>query len=306
MKKSTLMKLALTVVAMFTIASLNAQILVNYSATQLTEANSYQTTGKPFSLYVLPDPVYSPGYDNVTNAPLGATARWTWTYPVALTGAPANGAASLTNTVNFTVLPVGVYSINVKESNTISGCADAVGITQTVNVIAAPTAAITTVSPAQACGDQVSAAVAMNFTEAAPQTYAGYAFAVHQLIENIDPADIVIGAALVNADTLNFPTTAKLKNPTLVGAASPYTWSFNTRALKVKNGLRTRYTYTLVKASDAPGAAANGVISAISQKSDFGGTVTTYPFGALATYVAIVNPTPKTGPIYHISNTYAY
>jgi len=70
---------------------------------------------------------------------------------------------------------------------------------------------------------------------------------------------------------------------------------------------RTRYTYTLVKATDAPGPAADGVISAISQKSDYvGGTVLTHAFGAKSTYVAIINPTPVTGPIYHISNTFNY
>ncbi len=115
-----------------------------------------------------------------------------------------------------------------------------------------------------------------------------------------------------NADTLDFPTTGKLETAGgLVGGASPYTWSFNTRALVVRNGQRTRYTYTLVKASDAAAAAANGVISAISEKSDYlsiaaGGDATTYAFGAKPSYAVIINPAPSTGPIYYVPNTFNY
>jgi hypothetical protein len=62
----------------------------------------------------------------------------------------------------------------------------------------------------------------------------------------------------------------------------------------------------LLKASDAPGAAANGIISAISEKSDYiAGVVSTYAFTD-SQIVIIVNPAPSTGPIYHIPNSYAY
>jgi len=310
MKKSTLVKLALTLVAIFAFAGLNAQILTNYSATQLTEANSYQTTGKAFSLYVLPDPVFSPTYDATTNTNLGASARWTWTYPVALTGAPASGAVSPTNTVNFTVLPVGVYAISVVESNTLSGCVSATSITQTVNVIAAPSAIVTTADPAQACVAAVPApaSVVITFTENVPNGLGAFAFGINELIEEIDPSDAVIATPTASHSIYDFPVAGAGSKITtgdagFVAATPSFTFTFNTAALAVSNGHRTRYTYTLVGASDAGG---NGIVSNISHKSDFGGAITPYAFGAKTTYVAIVNPAPITGPIYHISNTYAY
>jgi hypothetical protein len=60
-----------------------------------------------------------------------------------------------------------------------------------------------------------------------------------------------------------------------------------------------------LKASDAT-AVAEGIISAISQKSDFiAGTQLAYTYTD-NTVVFIVNPAPATGPIYHIPNNYAY
>lgn len=311
MKKSTLMKLALTLTAIFVFAGLNAQINTVYTATQLDEANSYQTVNKPFSLYALPDPVYSPGYVGAANAPIGAAARWTWTYPVALTGVPASGVVSATNSnvVTFSVVPIGVHAINVVESNTLSGCVSPTTITQTVNVIAAPTAQITTVSPAQACVAAVPApaAVVVTITESVPNTLAAYAFGINELIEEIDPSDLLLATPQATHSIYDFTADIVTGTKCATGTAgfvagSPSTFTFNTDALAVSNGHRTRYTYTLVGASDAGG---NGIISAISQKSDFGGALTPYAFGATTTYVAIVNPAPATGPIYHISNSYA-
>ena len=280
-----------------------AQILTDYQ--DLAET-SYQTAGTTFRLYAYPDPVYSPTYNPATNTNIDANALWTWTY-AGLTGAPLSGAASNQNYVEFTNPVVGSYSISVVESNSAGGCADASAETQDVEVIAAPTAAITTADPAQACGDQVAMAVAMTFTEAVPVAIAGYAFAVNELVENIDPSDAVL-ATLVDDDSfIDFPTTGKLNNGNgLTGAASPFGYTFNTSALTVQNNLRTRYTYTLIKASDAPGASADGVISAISQKSDYlAAAINTYAYGD-SQIVIVVNPTPATGPIYHIPNNWAY
>ncbi len=66
----------------------------------------------------------------------------------------------------------------------------------------------------------------------------------------------------------------------------------------------------LVKATDAPAAAAsNGVISAISQKSDFLRVplvLNTILLPTQTVSVVIVNPAPATGPIYYIPNNFAY
>jgi hypothetical protein len=280
----------------------NAQnILTDYEE---AVAATYQTAGTDLRLYVEPDLVYSPGWVPAANAPIGATARWTWTYPVALTGAPASATATNQNFVEFTGVAAGTYTIDVAESNTLGSCAGAT-VSQTLTVINAPSAVITTADPAQGCGDAVAMNVNVQITEAIPVAFAGYAFGVNELIENITPADVVIGAALVDATLVDWPTTGKLNTGNdLTGGASPYGYQFPTAALTVRNGLRTRYTYTLIGASDA---ASDGIISAISEKSDYlAGTVTVYPFGADIQIVIIRNPQPTTGPIYHIPNNFAY
>ena len=71
------------------------------------------------------------------------------------------------------------------------------------------------------------------------------------------------------------------------------------------------YEFTIMKPSDAAGAAGEGIVSAISHKSDWltldgGGDVTTYAFAVPAEVIVqyVVNPTPITGPIYTIPNAH--
>ena len=266
--------------------------------------------GTTMGYYAMPDPVFHPNYTQGLGWALTANFVWNWTVaPVMATAKP--GAD---NYVQITYTGINSYVVTVAEQSSpaFGGCVDASPTRMNVNVIAPPQVSITTPTPAVGlCGNQPANTITMSFIEAVPQNWAGYAFAVNQTIENIDAANAVIGAAVLDADTLDFPTTAKLKNPTLTGGGSPYAWTFNTRPLTVRNGLRTRYTYTLIKASDAPGAAADGAISSISQKSDYiGGVVNTYAFVADAThftsYSIVVNPAPATGPIYYIPNNFAY
>jgi hypothetical protein len=308
MKTKNLLKLALMMVAMFTFVGVNAQILTDYENVAETV---YQTEGKNFRIYVEPDLVYSPGYVAATNTGIGAAARWTWNLDGLTAVAPwtDNTTAFAQNYVEISAPAAGAYTIEVAESTTIGiGCPDATPETRDFVVIPVPTATITTADPAQACDDQPAAAVAMTFTEAVPAGLAGYAFNIEELVETIDPSDVVLSTIRTVTDFVEYTTAAKLNTVgALTGGASPYGFTFNTSALVVEGGNRTRYTYTLRKASDAPGAAADGLISAISEKSDYvGGTVLTHAFGAKTTFVAIVNPAPTTGPIFHIPNDFAY
>jgi hypothetical protein len=307
MKRVLNFKSIVAIAAMLLFASGSfAQILTDY---QDVAETSYQTAGTSFRLYAYPDTVYSPTYNPATNANINANARWTWTFAGLTATAPVVTATAVAqNFVEFTNVTAGSYTITVAESNTIAGCVDGTAESQDVTVIAAPQATITTADPAQACGNQVAMNISMSFTEAVPAAIAGYAFEIQEVVENIDPSDAVIGAALSTNNTfVDFPMSAKLNTGTgLTGAASPYGYTFATSALNVQNNLRTRYTYTLLKATDAPGAAADGIISAISQKSDYlGGTIQTYAFTDNQ-IVIIVNPAPVTGPIYHIPNNFAY
>jgi hypothetical protein len=262
--------------------------------------------------YALPDVVYHPNYTAIGLWALTAGFTWNWTVTGTATIAKPDPVVRA-NYAQITYTATGNYAVTVAEQAPLAmgSCADATPTEMNVTVIAPPAATITTLDPAQACGDQIAMAVAMTFTETIPVALAGYAFAVNETVENIDVGGTPIGAALVDNDAfVDFPTTAKLETPTLTGVASPYGYSFNTTALTVRNSLRTRYTYTAIKASDAPAAAANGVISAISQKSDYvahaaGADYLTYAFTDNQ-IVIIVNPAPSTGPIYYIPNGFNY
>jgi hypothetical protein len=263
--------------------------------------------------YALPDPVYHPSYVTPGFA-LTPDFSWVWTIPTNPgTGAALTGGGTPANYVEVTYSITGNYVLNVAEKApaAFGSCQDATPTVMNVTVVAPPVATISTADPAQACGDQAAMAILMSFTEAVPATLAGYAFAINETIENIDPTGTPMGAALVDNDAFqDFPTTGKLKAPALTGAASPFGYSFNTTALTVRNGQRTRYTYTAIKAADAAAAATNGVISAISQKSDYvananGADYLTYAFTDNQV-VIIVNPAPATGPIYYVPNNFNY
>ena len=167
---------AIAAMLLFTSVSF-AQIMTVY---QDVAETSYQTAGTSFRLYAYPDLVYSPSYVAATNANIDANARWTWTFPAGLTAtAPVVTATAVAqNYVEFTNVAAGSYTITVAESNVLGGCVDGTAESQDVTVIAAPSAAITTADPAQACGNQAAMNVAMSFTEAVPAAIAGYAFAV--------------------------------------------------------------------------------------------------------------------------------
>jgi hypothetical protein len=321
MKKSNFFKTVLGVAAAMLISSgMYAQVAnadyTQYDANRTAPTNiDYVTlrTGGSTTMgyYALPDPVYHPNYTALGTWALTAGFTWAWTLPGGVTNVTPVGQPA--NYVELRFAGAGNYAVTVAETSpaAFGGCIDATPTLMNVTVVAPPVATIVTADPAQACGDQVAMAVGMSFTEAVPSTFAGYAFAVSELVENIDASNAVIGAALVNNPAfVDYPMSGKLKAPALIGGASPYTFSFNTSALTVQNGQRTRYTYTALKATDAPAAAAAGVISAISQKSDYvaqagGADYLTYAFTD-ASIVVIVNPAPATGPIYYIPNNFAY
>jgi len=279
----------------------------NLTAPTNVDYVTLKTGGTTMGYYALPDPVYHPNYN--AGSAWALTAGFVWNWAVAPAG-PTTNKPGAANYVEVTYTATGSFAITVAEQApaAFGSCVDATPTLMNVTVVNPPVATITTADPAQACGDQAAMAVTMTFTEAIPAALAGYAFAVNELIENIDASDAVIGGSLVDNDVfVDYPTTGKLNTGNeLTGAASPYGFSFNTTALTVRNGQRTRYTYTAIKASDAPGPAADGVISAISEKSDYiAGVTSTYAFTDNQ-IVIIVNPAPATGPIYYVPNNFAY
>ncbi len=304
MKKSTLLKMALTLTAMFMFTGAFAQILTDYSEDETVEM--YQTAGRTFQLYVLPDPIYSPTYDPATNAHLGANSQWRFVY-TGLTGNPLNNTPAAQNWVEFTNPGVGNYTVAATELNTLIGCEDASPRTTTIHVVAAPVATCPTADATTFCGNTVAQAIALNITENVPNALGAYAFSVEEVVDEIDGSDALITNVSSNSTFVNFLTTGKAKSGTtgFTAATPDFTYTFNSSALVVSNNHRTRYTYTFHEASDAGGTLADGIISAISHKSDYVQGLISYAFTDNQV-VFIVNPTPVTGPVYHIPNAFRY
>lgn len=234
----------------------------------------------------------------------------------------------------------GPFTVSVVEKNTLVSCFDA-GTTKTVYVTGAPTAEITGGSANNTwidltagadlghnfsiCGDALAENLTIDFTETnVPNTLRHYAFAVSQRVINIDDAGVEIDADAgtagvqpisLNASFSNNPTTVKLAVPT--GSTT-----VSTGAMTILNSKRTKYTFTITNASDVLVANFNnstggylGLVSQISQKSDYiarntptpgAGKFNTYDFTGTVTVDYIINPTPVTGPIYHIPNNFTF
>ena len=340
MKKSTFLKLALVFGAMLMFADLYAQpAAINTNYVQVGANTTFQTEGKTFRLYVAPDVVYSPDYDGTDPADLNDNARWTWTYayPAALEGTPATGvlSAAETNWVTFTTVVSGTYTVSVIESNTVTGCADADAVSQTVEVVDAPTAIIagTTdaagytwsgTNPYTDCLPAVptTETVTITITEDTriPAAFRTYALLINETVENLE-ADLTTPIAPALADNdFSYTVATKLNPAHATLTANPtHTWTPNdvgtatstytlpTATLTVQGGLPTRYTYTISTATDV--VAGTGIVSAISHKSDYDWTDGVYDavpsaFGATTSVAYIVLPAPVTGPIYHIPSDF--
>lgn len=305
MKRSTLMRMALLVTALFMFSGTFAQILTDYSEDEATAM--YQTAGRTFRLYVMPDPIYSPSYVAATNSNLGANSEWRFVFTGLTATAPVvSNTPVAQNWVEFTNPTEGVYTVDVTERNTLIGCEDAAPRTTTINVVAAPTATCPTADATAYCGNQPAQSISLNITENVPNALAAYAFSVEELVEEIDGAGAVIATVSTNATFVDFTLAAKAKHPANLGGSTPnFTYTFDSSPLNISNSHRTRYTYTFHEASDAGGTANDGIISAISQKSDYIDGLTSYAFTDNQV-VFIVNPTPVTGPVYHIPNAFNY
>lgn len=295
--KKNVLKLAAIAFLCFGINTVHAQIPAGY---QDLDETVYHTQGRTFRLYVLPDAVYSPDYS--VDGTLGATALWAWTWTFS-EGADDSKAAVNENWVEMADPAIGSYVFTVIESSTIIGCADD-GTTKNVEVIAAPTATILTDDITDQCGDLAAQAIAVQISENIPDAFAAYAFRITRLIETIDVNDDQIDE-ITSDNLVEFPLGDKAKTGTAGftwDAGGNHTFNINSDALNIVNNLRTRYTYTL---EPVAGVVGDGIVSAISQKSDFmAGSVNANAFGAKTELVFVVNPAPVTGPIYHIPNDF--
>ncbi len=324
MKKFTYSALLLAGAMMFGVTAMAQPVQTDFEA--IAAQTTYVTVGKAVPVFTTPDPIYHPGWTLALN---NTTLNFTWVYTSV--ASPANititNDATKKNYANIAgVLAGGPFVVNVKETApaAFGGCSD-LGINFNVQVTGVPTAAMTgglvatwivdaptaTGTHAHICGDQVAENLRVAFTEAGVPvaTLASYAYLVQKRVVTIDVADVENALPAAAVTPISDRTTiAKYK------ATSGFE-DISTGALAVVASKRTKYTFTISKASNLPGATADGIVSGISQKSDYVAAngvptlaqITTYPFTAGSTTVEyIVNPSPVTGPVYHISNIFAY
>lgn len=327
------MRIALVVTALFMFSGVFAQVADSdyseYDANKTAPTNidyvTLKTGGTTMGYYAEPDNIYHPNYNALNSWALTTGFTWNWTIPTN----PGSGASVTypvtskpANYVEIKYTATGNYVVNVQEvaSAAFGGCTGSTTV-MNVTVIDPPTAAI---SGGQAnntwgvttagheyyiCGDASAEDLTITITETGvPASLASYAYSVQKRVVNIDASGTEDGATeVITANFVNHTIASKYKTSTADGGSE----TVSTGAMPVVSSKRTKYEFTLKKPADADVTAAEGIVSAISHKSDYlsiaaGGIVSTYPFTGTVTVVYIVNPAPSTGPIYHIANTYAY
>lgn len=346
MKKINFLKGVLSVAFATMTLGAFAQIPGDYAVYNPTAAapndSIYVTLGNTMGYYVSPDPAYHPNYNAGGGWALTDDFTWVWDVDTDPGTAPTitPGTGNLRNYATILYPVIGRYVIDVAETapTAFGGC-EGSSRTLNVQVIPAPTGTMsiapTATAPAvwqeltadqayQICGDQATQTVTVAFHENVPNALASFAFQVTRQIELLDGAGVAIATAtdaVAEAVIQNFPLDGKLKTGTvgsLTGAAfnlvseHNFSFTFSTGDLDVlttdgTNLGRTRYTYR-VRRAGATVSTDNDFISGIAHKSDYLEGVGGEDYFAFTnnTVSFIVNPTPVTGPIYHIPNNFRY
>ena len=337
MRTKNLLKLAFTMMAMFVITGAMAQTYPTplnhtedtYDYTVVDET-IYQTTGYGLTLYVAPDPAYSPDYDGTgaRGTDLNATSQWRWVYDAAAydDGGTETEVKTWANENWVTIAAGGLPAAGnsriffVLERFGAAGClpADATATQKTVAVLAAPDATMVGANTGSdwevetadrvfyRCGEGYVDNLTLTFTEAGTPIPT-YVWDITATVEGFDANDASVGAA-VAAGAQKIVTVADITavangdfiatggdnwNPEIPAVMNFLTHDFGAGAVNV----RTKYVFTLNNIASR--------ISAISQKR--AGVATAYFAPTVAQTVTYwLNLPPVTGPIYHIPNNYAF
>ncbi|QKG78916.1 hypothetical protein [Tenuifilum thalassicum] len=316
MKRSTLMRIALVVTALFMFSGVFAQthnstIPKGYanSVTYGNDGSFYMVEGTTVPVYALPDPVYHP-WDYASGTwTLTDGFTWNWAEGTTTLTFSQNGAPD--NYVEITA-PAGSaagspYTVTVYEQSpaAFGGCADATPTSITVNVVATPSATLGALAGASDsyCVGDASIPSAINATISGG--WQNYRLVWRLEIATLDnnaakdqyyDDETGAGASAVQKYAVNY-TTASPEAVAASGAHDIMTVS----SFSVINNKPTVYTYELISIND--------------QALRFGDFITldgdatdpsAFTYNAISeTYTLQINPAPVTGPIYHIPTTWA-
>ena len=313
MKKSTLLKSALTVIAALTIGSANAQ-WGGSTAYSNTDEVIYQTVNLGMTLYVLPDATYSPSY--ATDGSMSNLSQWRWVSGAAW--ATGDEVKDWTTGENFVALNAAAINAiaagdslvyRVKERFNVAGlCESSTESTKTITVVGEPsitafagTNASTSWTVAEAnkytyCGEGLTETLSLTFAEVgALEAMKLYDYGVSVEKAWFDGNMTPLGTADVTA------TLGRVADPTVAANFTAGTThsvaAMNMEVVSTKKQI-TRYTFTLT---------ANSLTSKTSRISHFRAGVADAAYAVPATTITYtLYPTPTTGPIYHIANNFTY
>jgi hypothetical protein len=277
----------------------------NYVNTTI-EATTDVTIGKTIPLYADPDSYYHPSYDPITGNGLTTGFSWTWS-TTAGTGSVTLG----TGTDNYNTITggtVGTATVSVVENGPL--CSDGTSEDITINILAEPSASLSSTTNLELCVGNAglpSSAIQATITDNSATDY-HLVWTLEIYTENssgtadewFDASLGSLGAAQDYAEeyTLAAPDESQTAPGTFnLTAAVPN--------LLANADKTTVYEYTLTSINDL--VSRRGDFLTIDGSGDVNSTAwddfTYYTVGETLTIT--IHPTPKTGPIYHISNTWA-
>ncbi len=299
MTKKNVLKLATAaLVFLFAANVVNAQVEDDDFGQVTADANiSRITVGKTMPFYVQPDSDYHPDYNAGGLWQITPGFQWNWTSPEF--GEPTPGITLANQSLNYVEIvanTVGEYSVTVREQAPAAwgGCEDPVGQTMTVRVVPQPI--IVSYSAAigldavsftddlyQQCGaiNDFRTSVSLTGFSKFEVRWSLVQRELNILGDPVGSDNTIVDAAVVEVgdeNSLDITTASYLLD--------------TGRSLGLIDGnKRTRYTFTIDQITDH-----------VSRRSDYLGAKTWY--GNPLTFTVIVNPTPETGPIYHIPNDF--
>lgn len=342
MKKSRILGYALTLAATLMVGSAMGQAnLSNVNIVKIEagdEAKAYVTKGHSAWLYVQPDLFFHPAYDATGSWTLSSNSFWKWAvddetfastpYFTSTTATPQNWVEIKNDKTGTT----GVKKISVAEVGV--GATSCAGSINTIDLVVLPTPTIifdqSKARPiaTTGCGEATDHQVVLNLTSAdyphvkfqyseydvkwesgAPKTYVKAGF----------PKDVVLdfnAKALYTTGVTSQGFTWKFATSFVMGTSTDNaagtitsdkkTLTFNPTT-GVTDAIATLYEFKLVKTD-----ATHGISDFVTRKSQhdkegaFSGTYTVYNSNAADDVLAVyVKTSPRTGPVYHISNNVA-
>lgn len=313
MKKTNIFKIVMTLVLAFVVTGAFAQSTdVPGTATQYdeTETTTYMMEGTTIPLYAEPDSYFHPTYDPDVAGTLTTGFTWTWDEGTGTLSFSQNNVEDNYVEVSADVGDAGSYTVNVLENAPAAwgGCNDGTGTDLTINVVEEPTATlddgITTGSASyNLCeGDGgIPAGVAADISAGWQNYRLVWTLEIKTLNADGTDKDFYDTDKTTTAVPLAEEYTEAA--PEDVAAAGAHDITSVAGGYTVIDGSSTVYTYTLTSINDQ----ASRFGEFIGFTGDYAAPVPDdFTYYAISETVSIqVNPTPTTGPIYHIDHTWS-